>query len=185
MKIKCFIIIFNLVEMLVVYLIGRLLNIPNEFIFILMLVFFIIRMTLGRPLHYKSPYRCFIMSMLVFLSLFVLFHVNLYVSILVTIFDAFILTGKANIDDMFMWSGKNSKYQDIFDFIKYNPYNKKLLDFEKALSEQDNLSYLIYKYRFKDRLTFEEISKKLDIDNPRISEIQDNIAFAFRVTMQI
>lgn len=185
MKIKCFIIIFNLVEMLVVYLIGRLLNIPNEFIFILMLVFFIIRMTLGRPLHYKSPYRCFIMSMLVFLSLFVLFHVNLYVSILVTIFDAFILTGKANIDDMFMWSGKSSKYQDIFDFIKYNPYNKKLLDFEKALSEQDNLSYLIYKYRFKDRLTFEEISKKLDIDNPRISEIQDNIAFAFRVTMQI
>lgn len=185
MKIKCFIIIFNLVEMLVVYLIGKLLNIPNEFIFILMLLFFIIRMTLGRPLHYKSPYRCFIMSMLVFLSLFVVFHVNLYVSILVTIFDAFILTGKANIDDMFMWSGKSSKYQDIFDFIKYNPYNKKLLDFEKALSEQDNLSYLIYKYRFKDKLTFEEISKRLDLDNPRISEIQDNIAFAFRITMQI
>ena len=185
MKTKCFIIIFNLVEMLVVYLIGRLLNIPNEFIFILMLLFFIIRMTLGRPLHYKSPYRCFIMSMLVFLSLFVVFHVNLYVSILVTIFDAFILTGKANIDDMFMWSGKSSKYQDIFDFIKYNPYNKKLLDFEKALSEQDNLSYLIYKYRFKDKLTFEEISKRLDLDNPRISEIQDNIAFAFRITMQI
>lgn len=185
MKIKCFIIIFNLVEMLVVYLIGRLLNIPNEFIFILMLLFFIIRMTLGRPLHYKSPYRCFIMSMLVFLSLFVVFHVNLYVSILVTIFDAFILTGKANIDDMFMWNGKTSKYQDIFDFIKYNPYNKKLLDFEKALSEQDNLSYLIYKYRFKDKLTFEEISNRLDLDNPRISEIQDNIAFAFRITMQI
>ena len=185
MKIKCFIIIFNLVEMLVVYLIGKLLNIPNEFIFILMLLFFIIRMTLGRPLHYKSPYRCFIMSMLVFLSLFVVFHVNLYVSILVTIFDAFILTGKANIDDMFMWSGKSSKYQDIFDFIKYNPYNKKLLDFEKALSEQDNLSYLIYKYRFKDKLTFEEISKRLDLDNPRISVIQDNIAFAFRITMQI
>ncbi|HIS62312.1 MAG TPA: hypothetical protein IAC14_08735, partial [Candidatus Scybalomonas excrementigallinarum] len=80
---------------------------------------------------------------------------------------------------------KSSKYQDIFDFIKYNPYNKKLLDFEKALSEQDNLSYLIYKYRFKDKLTFEEISKRLDLDNPRISEIQDNIAFAFRITMQI
>lgn len=185
MKRKVFVILFNLLEMLVVYLMGRLLNIPNNFIFIIMLLFFITRMTIGRPLHYKSPYRCFIMTLLVFLSMFVIFHVDLFVSILFTIFDAFLLTGNGNIDDLFMWSGKSSKYQDIFDFIKYNPFNKKLLDFENALKEQDNLSYLIYKYRFKDRLTFEEISKKLDIDNPRISEIQDNIAFAFRVTMQI
>ena len=185
MKIKILIIMFNLVEMLVVYLTGKLFNIPNEFIFIIMLLFFITRMTLGRPLHYKSPYRCFIMTTLIFLSMFVVFHVNLYVSILFTVFDAFILTGKANIEDMFMWCGKSSKYQDIFDYIKYNPFNRKLLDFEKALQEQDNLSYLIYKYRFKDRLTFEQISSRLDIDNPRISEIQDNIAFAFRLTMQI
>ena len=185
MKLKCFILVFNLIELIVVYLTGKLLNIPNEFIFILMLVFFITRMTFGKPLHYKSPYRCFIMTLLVFLSMFVVFHINLYVSILFTMFDAFILTGKANIEDMFMWNGKTSKYQDIFDFIKYNPFNKKLLDFEKALSEQDNLSYLVYKYRFKDKLTFEEISNRLDLDNPRISEIQDKIAFAFRITMQI
>ena len=179
------IILFNIVEIIVVYLTGKLLNLPNEVIFIIMLLFFIVRMTLGRPLHYKSPYKCFIMTLLVFLSMFVVFHVNLYVSILFTIFDAFLLTGKGNIDDMFMWCGKTSKYQDIIEFVKYNAFNEKLIKFENALKEQDNLSYLIYKYRFKDNLTFEQISERLDLDNPRISEIQDNVAFAFRITMQI
>ena len=179
------IILFNIVEIIVVYLTGKLLNLPNEVIFIIMLLFFIVRMTLGRPLHYKSPYKCFIMTLLIFLSMFVVFHVNLYVSILFTIFDAFLLTGRGNIDDMFMWCGKTSKYQDIIEFVKYNAFNEKLIKFENALKEQDNLSYLIYKYRFKDNLTFEQISERLDLDNPRISEIQDNVAFAFRITMQI
>lgn len=185
MKLKILIILFNIVEMIVVYLTGRLLNLPNEVIFTIMLLFIIVRMTLGRPLHYKSPYKCFIMTLLVFLSMFVVFHVNLYVSILFTIFDAFLLTGKGNIDDMFMWCGRTSKYQDIIEFVKYNAFNEKLIKFENALKEQDNLSYLIYKYRFKDNLTFEQISERLDLDNPRISEIQDNVAFAFRITMQI
>lgn len=185
MKLKILIILFNIVEMIVVYLTGKLLNLPNEIIFTIMLLFIIVRMTLGRPLHYKSPYKCFIMTLLVFLSMFVVFHVNLYVSILFTIFDAFLLTGKGNIDDMFMWCGKTSKYQDIIEFVKYNAFNEKLIKFENALKEQDNLSYLIYKYRFKDNLTFEQISERLDLDNPRISEIQDNVAFAFRITMQI
>ncbi len=185
MKLKVLIILFNIVEMIVVYLTGRLLNLPNEAIFTIMLLFIIVRMTLGRPLHYKSPYKCFIMTLLVFLSMFVIFHVNLYVSILFTIFDAFLLTGRGNIDDMFMWCGKTSKYQDIIEFVKFNAFDEKLIKFENALKEQDNLSYLIYKYRFKDNLTFEQISERLDLDNPRISEIQDNVAFAFRITMQI
>lgn len=178
-------ILFNISEMIVIYLAGRLLELTNDIIFILMLIFFIFRMFFKKPLHYKRAYKCFIMTLLVFLSMFVVFHVNLYVSILFTIFDAFLLTGRGNIDDMFMWCGKTSKYQDIIEFVKYNAFNEKLIKFENALKEQDNLSYLIYKYRFKDNLTFEQISERLDLDNPRISEIQDNVAFAFRITMQI
>ena len=77
-----------------------------------MLLFALVRMTFGEPLHYKSPYRCFIMTLLVFLSMFVVFHVNLYVSILFTILDAYLLTGKGDINEVFMWNGKTSKYQD-------------------------------------------------------------------------
>lgn len=185
MKKKLLVFLFNICEFITTFLFGKLLKLPNDIILIIMLLFVLVRMTFGKPLHYKSPYRCFIMTLLVFLSMFVVFHVNLYVSILFTIFDAYLLTGKGDINEVFMWNGKTSKYQDIFDFIKYNPYNERLLKFEEALKNQDNLSYMIYKYRFKDKMTFEEISNRLDIDNPRISEIQDSIAFAFRITMQI
>lgn len=175
------IILFNLFEIVCVYLLGVSISIPENIIIIIMLVFVLFRMLIGKPLHYKSPYRCFVMTLLIFLSMFVVFNVNIYVSILFTIFDAVILTGKGNINDMFMWSGKKTQYQDIIDYLKYNPLNDKIKEFEEKIQNQDNLSYLIYKYRFKDLLTFNEISEKLDIETNRITEIQEKVAFTFRV----
>ena len=175
------VILFNLSEIICVYLIGRLINLSSNFIIILMLLFVLTRYILGRPLHYKSPYRCFVMTLLVFLSMFVVFKVNIYVCVLFTLFDAFILTGKGNIKDMFMWKGKSTQYQDIIDYIKYHPFDDKIKEFETKIQEQDNLSYLIYKYRFKDLLSFSEISNRLDIETNRITEIQEKVAFTFRV----
>ena len=100
---------------------------------------------------------------------------------LVTIFTAYILSGKSDIKDMYMWTGNKTQYQDIIDYIKYNPLNSKIKEFEEKIQEQDNLSYLIYKYRFKDLLTFAEISKRLNIETNRITEIQEKVAFTFRV----
>lgn len=177
------IILFNLIEMLCILLIGKLLNISLAYRLIIIFVFIITRMTFGKTLHYKSPYRCFVMTLAIFLSLFIVFQVNIYLSIVIAIFDGYLLTGKANIEDMFMWNGKTSKYQDIIDFVKYNP--DKMIDFEDRLEEQDNLDYLIYKYRFKENLTFEKISELLDLDTPRISERQDKIALAIRMTFRI
>ena len=143
---------FNLIEMLCILLAGKLLKISLVSSLIIMFIFVITRMTFGKALHYKSPYRCFVMTLAIFLSLFIVFKVNIYLSILISIFDGYLLTGKANIEDMFMWNGKSSKYQDIIDFVRYNP--DKLTDFEDRLQKQDNLDYLIYKYRFKENLTF-------------------------------
>ena len=179
------IVLFNILEMICVFLSGKLLHVDSNIILITMLIFVLVRMTIGKPLHYKSPYRCFIMTLLVFLSMLVLFKVDLYVSILITIFDAYLLTGRANVEDMFMWKGKSSKHQDVFDYIKHNSLDNSIVEFERKLKEQDNLAYLIYKYRFKDKLSFEEITNKLDIDSARISEIQDNVAFAFRLIIGI
>ena len=180
-KIK--IILFNLIEMLCILLMGKLLGISFTSSLVIMFVFIITRMTFGRALHYKSPYKCFVMTLAIFLSLFVAFKVNIYLSIAISVFDGYLLTGKANIEDMFMWSGKTSKYQDIIDFVKYNP--DKLVDFEERLQKENNLDYLIYKYRFKENLTFDKISRLLDIDSPRISEKQDKIALAIRMTFRI
>ena len=84
---------------------------------------------------------------------------------------------------MYLWNnnGETSKYQDIKDFIKYNEFDDKLIEFETKLKDRDNLEYLIYKYRFKENRTFSEISELLDLDSPRIVEHLDRVAFALRL----
>lgn len=120
------------------------------------------------------------------LSLFLILKVDLTVSILFAVFAAFIMTGRSNVADMYLWNNNNepSKYQDIIEFIKYNEFDDTLLEFEKKLKGR-NPEYLIYKYRFKDGKTFAEISELLDMDTPRIVEKLDKIAFAMRIYCKI
>lgn len=179
--------IFNIAETLLILLIGRLLNLPINFVVIIMLTFMISRGCFGNPLHFKTWYRCLVWSLLIMLSLFVVLKVDLVVSILFAIFSAFIMTGKSNISDMYLWKGANeSKYKDIQEYVKYNSTSSKLLDFEENLKRRDDLLFLIYKYRFRDNLTFSQISEKLDgMENVRIVEKLDQIALAIRVACGI
>jgi len=175
--------IFNLAETVIIILMGMLLKLPINYVILVMLTFMITRGVLGRPLHFKNWYRCLIWSVLIMLSLFVLLKVDLVVSITFAIFAAVMMTGKANINDMYLWKScdEPSKYQDIMDYIKYNELDSKLLEFECKIKDRNNLEYLIYKYRFIDGKTFSEISELLDLDNPRIVEHLDKIAFAIRL----
>lgn len=174
-------ILFNLIEIICVMLIGLSLSINIKNVIIITFLFPTFRFIFKKPMHYKSPYLCFLITISLFFTLFLLLKVDLLVSIILTIFNSYILTNNANVFDIFMWSGKKTQYQDIIDYIKYNPLNSKIKEFEEKIQEQDNLSYLIYKYRFKDMLTFAEISERLDIETNRITEIQDKVAFTFRV----
>lgn len=70
-------------------------------------------------------------------------------------------------------------------YIKHHPLDNAIYEFEKKLERQDNLAYLIYKYRFKDNLTFNEIEERLDMPTPRISEMIDKIVFAMRIDLKI
>ena len=175
--------IFNIGETIIIFLIGKLLNLPIAYIILIMLTFMISRGFFGKALHFKTWYRCLVWSSLIMLSLFVLFHVDLVVSIMFAIFSAFIMTGKSNINDLYLWKNNNepSKYQDIMDFVKYNELDDKLVEFENKIKERNNLEYLIYKYKFKDEKTFTEMSELLDLDTPRIVEYLDRIAFAIRL----
>ena len=175
--------IFNIAETILIFLIGKSLDLPIKNIIMIMLTFMISRGCFGKALHFKTWYRCLVWSALIMLSLFVLFKVDLIVSIMFAIFSAFIMTGKSNIYDIYLWNNNNepSKYQDILDYVKYNEFNDKLIEFETKLQNKDNLDYLIYKYRFKEQRTFNEISELLDMDTPRISEHQSKIAFAIRL----
>ncbi len=117
------------------------------------------------------------------LSLFVLLKVDLTISITFAVFAAFIMTGRSNVTEWYLWKSHDepSKYQDIIEYIKYNELDDTLLEFERKVKERSNLEYLIYKYKFKEDKTFVEMSELLDMDNPRIVEHLDKIAFAIRL----
>ena len=178
------VLLFNILEIICVFIIGMGLQVRKDYILGIVLLFPISRFVFKRPMHYKSPYLCFIITMAIFVSLFMIFKVNMLISLVITIFSGYILTDNANISDMFMWSGKSTQYQDIIDYIENNN-NEKIKEFEERIEEQDTLSYLVYKYRFKDRLSFQKISDILEIETNRITDIQEKVAFTFRVYMNI
>ena len=136
-------------------------------------------------MHYKKWYHCLVWTSLVFLSLFVVLKFEIKLSVIMSLIMAFILSSKGNIEDMFMWKGKNTNYADIEEYIKYNEYDTRLIEFENKLKEQPGIEYLLYKYRFKQGLSYSQISEKLDIETPRIAEKLEKIAFAIRIYCKI
>lgn len=176
-------IIFNLAETLIVVLIGILLNIPISYIILIIFAFLIPKGIVGKTLHFRTWYRCLICSSLTMLSLFVLFKVDLVISIMFAIFTSLIMTRHFDISDMYLWKnhGEPSNYQDVVEFIKYNELDTRLLEFEDKIKKRNNLEYLIYKYRLKEGKTFNEIEELLDISGPRIVEKLEKIAFALRL----
>ena len=180
-------IIFNVSETLSIIIIGRyIFCLPIIQIIFVLCTFMCVRNILKNTLHFKTWYRCCIWSILVFCTIFFTAKIGLIYGVLFTIFSAYIMTGKSNINDLYLWKPANdSKYKDIEEYVKYNEYNTRLLDFEDNLRRRDNLLYLIYKYRFKERMTFSEMSEKLDMENPRIVEKLNQIALAIRINCGI
>lgn len=179
--------IFNIAETALIILMGLALKLPITYIIILMLTFIVCRGCFGTIIHFKDWYRCLVWSSLLMLSLFVLLKVDLVVSIMFAIFSAYILTERSNMKSLYMWNnhGEPSKYQDIVEYIKYNQYDDRLIEFEKKLKDMDTIEYLIYKYRFKEGKTFGEISDLLDMESPRIAERLEKVAFAIRIYCKI
>lgn len=169
------------------YLIGVYLLIPKEFVIFNILMFITIRLSTPMPMHYKSPYRCFVATLTLFLSMFVVFHIHIAVCIIITILSVIIISGKANIKDSFMWQAKGqSKHQKEIDFVKYNLINPDLIAFENRLkSDGDNLAYMCYQYIFKDRKSWEETSILLQTETQRLTPIIDKIAFGLRISCKI
>lgn len=178
--------IFNIAETILIFMIGRLLNLPVNYIIIVMLSFMISRGCFGQALHFKTWYRCLVWSSLILLSLFLILKVDLIISVLFTIFSAFIMTGKSNINDIYLWKATNeSKYVDIEEYIKYHEYDDELIEFEEKVKRRDNKLYLLYKYRFKEHKSFSKISELLDIPTNRITEELDKLAFSMRIYCKI
>lgn len=162
-------IVFNVAEVLVVILIGKLLELPINSLVVILTLFVVTRMLMKKPLHYKKWYKCFIWTTLFFLSLFVVVKVSLIIAICLTIFEAMILTNKGNIKDIFMWGG-NDLNKEVFNWVKFNQDNEKLIKYESRLKETDKQKYFIFIYRFREFKSYSQIAKLMDMDAQRISE---------------
>jgi len=160
---------FNLLETVIIFLLGKIFNVAISLRIVLMVLFFLTRMIIGKPKHYNKAYRCMIWSALVFVSLYALSSLDFIVIILLTIFTAFISTGKADIQDMFMWGG-NKLNNDVYDWVKFNQNNEKLKQYEEKLKQTDKKKYFIFIYRFREFRSYSEISKIMDIDIQRICD---------------
>lgn len=162
--------IFNIVETLIIFLCGLALNLEIKYIIVIMLTFMISRGFFGKALHFKDWYRCLIWSLLILLSLFVLLKVDLIISILFAIFSAFIMTGKSNIKDMYMWTGKVSKYDALKDFIAISPNHPILLEHEAYWRKNYPVRYEIFKMYFRENKTYQEIANIKGFDDNTITK---------------
>ena len=179
-------IIFNLVETLLLIGAAYLLKISVRDTILIFLTFQIARAYFKLPKHYKAWQQCMLWTLIIFASLFCIARVDIVVGIMCTVFTAYILSGKSDIKDMYMWK-KTSAHQDIMDYVKYNYYTDDAIrEFEKKLQDRGSaLDYKIWEYRFKNGKSFEEISELLDLDSARIAEIQNSVALSFRLCVEI
>ena len=162
--------IFNIVETLIIFMCGIALNLEIKYILVIMLTFMISRGFFGKALHFKTWYRCLIWSTFIMLSLFVLLKVDLILSILFAIFSAFIMTGKSNIKDMYMWTGKVSKYDALKDFVAISPNHPILLEHEAYWRKNYPVRYEIFKMYFRENKTYQEIANIKGFDDNTITK---------------
>lgn len=162
--------IFNIVETLIIFMCGIALNLEIKYILVIMLTFMISRGFFGKALHFKTWYRCLIWSSFVMLSLFVLLKVDLILSILFAVFSAFIMTGKSNIKDMYMWTGKVSKYDALKDFVAISPNHPILLEHEDYWRKNYPVRYEIFKMYFRENKTYQEIANIKGFDDNTITK---------------
>lgn len=164
---------FNIVETITIFMIGLALKIDYNYIIALMIIFFLTRAVTGKVFnekakHYKKAYQCFIWSTLVFTSVYVITDLHIYVTILLTIFTGFIVTGKADINDMFMWKGSKSKYEALIKVVSLSPNNSIILEHEEYWRKNYPMRFEIFRLYFRERETYDEIVEELDLPDNKL-----------------
>lgn len=164
-------IIFNVFEIFVIFVIGMVLKVSFEYILIIFIAFILNKVIFGKSMHYKDWYLCLIWSVLLFISFYLLSKISIEIAVFYTTAYVF-FSDKTNIKDLdrlFFWGGNNLN-QTVFDWVKFNQENEKLIKYENRLKETDKQKYFIFVYRFREFKSYSQIAKLMDIDAQRISE---------------
>ena len=66
---------------------------------IIIMIVWSLSLLMGKAKHYKSPLKCFLMQILIFVSLFLSTYINIYIAVLFTVYAKFLLSSHADIPD--------------------------------------------------------------------------------------
>ncbi|HJG96259.1 MAG TPA: hypothetical protein K8V90_04050 [Romboutsia timonensis] len=80
------------------------------------------------------------------------------------------MTGKSNIKDMYMWTGKVSKYDALKDFVAISPNHPILLEHEAYWRKNYPVRYEIFKMYFRENKTYQEIANIKGFDDNTITK---------------
>lgn len=164
-------VLFNIFEIIVILGAGILFGLNFEYILAIIIAFILNKIIFGESLHYKEWYLCIIWTILLFCSYYLLAKIDIKIAIFSTISFVF-FSKKTNIKDLnslFFWGG-NTLNNQVFDWVKFNQSNQKLLRYENDLKENDKQKFFIFKYRFREFKSYKEISELMDMDIQRISD---------------
>lgn len=178
-------IIFNILETVIVILVGLAIKIDIIPIFVVLMTFTIVKLLCKKSLHYKNPWECLLWSTITLTVLLLLTKVGIVVAVLMTIIAALLLSKKGDIKEVYMWKGKQSNFYDIDNYLKEHRQDDKVQQFEMLIKKQGELLYQLYVLRFYKNYSFKKLQEELDLDNRRITDKLDAIALAFRTYFDI
>ena len=164
-------ILFNVFEIFVIFMIGVVLNVPIEYILVIFISFILNKVIFGKSMHYKDWYLCFIWSSLLFTSFYLLSKIDIKIAVFSTCTFVF-FSNRTNIKDLnslFFWGG-NKLNTEVFNWVKFNQENAKLKKYEENLKETDKQKYYIFRYRFREFKSYNQIADLMDMDAQRISD---------------
>lgn len=144
---------------------------------VLTIVYLFSRSKFEEPIHAYGLNICYVCTMLFYLLLFIALKlcnilVHDYASFIIVVSLVLLATfststlpnKKEEVGKLFFGrKAENGKYADLFKLIKFEPHNKELLRYEDRLKETDLYRYYIFKYIFRDGLTWDETMDRLDI----------------------
>ena len=154
-------ILFNLLETVCIFYIGHLIGVSLINELIILMLFATPRQIFNGASHYKSPIKCFIISMLLGTSFMLMFNVNELLGYVAALFSGCILTEKGNIQNIYQWS-KTSKYQPLIDYLVTNPKDEIIEKYENYMKKFYPFRYEIYKLKFIENKSLDKICDEID-----------------------
>lgn len=144
---------------------------------LLTIIYLFSRAKFEEPIHAYGLNICYICTMSFYILLFstiklcnimvgrtTTFLILICLVLLSTFATSTVPNKKEKLGKLFLGRKKeNGKYADLFRFIKFDPTNKKLCEYEDRLKDSDMFTYYVFKYIFRDGLTWDETMDKLDI----------------------